>query len=217
VPARADAPRAAVSVHGPGPLPQPLVALLPHLEPTALRGIVLGLESMPPALTRPILHRLQKHPDVRVQLYANGLLNDQLDHLERRLATLKERISQRRSDDFTRTAIIEIYTHLFRSNLVAADEIAPTVAEALKECDLVLALDPANPTVMRARVEFQLLRGDFRDAAIGIEQLRPLPGQQNAAIALHARLLFDLAAAEPVSHPSNPTPSSEQRTRAIGN
>jgi len=189
------------SLYGPGPLAQPVVSVMNERSAGDLRRIVLGIQDMPPALTRPILHKLQRHPDVRVQLYANGLLNDQLDVLERRLATLRERVATHHGDETAQTAIVEVYLYLLKNKLVASDEIAQAASQALRETGRALALNPSNPTALQARAEFQLLLHDYRDAALVIEQLRHLPGQAARASALYARLLYDFAAVQDVPSP----------------
>ena len=197
------------------PLAQPLVSVMHRTSVDDLRRIVLGIECAPPALTRPVLHKLQKHSDVRVQLYANGLLNDQLDVLERRLATLKQRTVERPGDVDTQTSIVEVYAYLFANNLVAPDEVGQIAAQALRETETALALDPSNAVALHARAEFQLLLGDFRGAALALEQLRHVPGQQKRAADLHARLHFEFAAAQEIPVMPPPVPGAGQQNRAI--
>lgn len=204
------------SLYGPGPISQPLVSLLSSEEDEELRKIVLGQEGMPPEQTRPILHKLQKHPDVRVQLYANGLLNDQLDAIERQLADLKQRTKEHPSDEVSQTAIVEVYLYLFQSRLIASDEILQTAAQALRETELSLAFNPSNTTVLEARFEFQLMLGQFREAAITVEQLRHTAGREQKVARLRARLEYDQAAAQNVfSTPAPPASLENQRRSAL--
>lgn len=203
------------SLYSSGPLAQPLVSMIDEFGEKELREIVLGLESMPPRRTRPILQRLQRHPDVRVQLYANGLLNDQVDVLERRLSVLKDRVAARPEDQDSQTAIIEVYLGLFENRMVANDEVAQIAKQALQETVTALAANPANPIALSAQAEFHLLRGEFEQSAFAIAQLRQVPGQAAHAARLDARLRFDRAAALHVAEPPPaPDASSQERPRS---
>ena len=211
LPARSTEMRPSSLVHDAGPLKEPLVAMLDRLDPGKLQQVVLGMASMPPAATRPLLQKLQKHADVRVQLYANGLLNDQLDALERRLATLKRRAQDDPGDASLRTAVVETYLTLFENGLVAADEVGQIAGQALRETTAALELDPSNVPALKAQAHFHLLRGEFREAARAIATLQTLPGCEADAARLQARLAFEHCGTQAVPPSPVPEPGSDSQ------
>jgi len=181
----------------PGVIDAPLAGKWSVLDAAALRRITLGMEALPARKARPLLHRLRHHPDVRVQLFANGLLTDQIERVERRLAELKARVRGNPNDEFSLTALVEVYDSLFADELVPADETAQTARQALAEADAALALFPANGVVLAAKIRFLLALGDFRKAAIMLNRLQLLPGHDAAAAALYDRIHFEYNATKP--------------------
>ncbi|NNM28402.1 MAG: hypothetical protein HKO57_02710 [Akkermansiaceae bacterium] len=188
----------------------PLVSVLGSLDAETLQSVTLGMTPLPERQSRPILTRLRNHPDVRVQLYANGLRNEQLDTLERRLAILKRSRDGQAPDEATLTAIVETYLHLFDNELVPPDEWTTTARRALQDTALAVSMSPDNPVALAGLVRFHLILREYQDAAALIAQLRLLPGQEAVAAILEARMRCEAAAHEAV--PITPVPAPQAST-----
>lgn len=196
----AKIPALDISNASPCPVDAPLVGLLTQLSPAKLQKTLLGMARMPPRDTRPLLKTLQKHRDVRVLLYANGLLNDHLNLFEKRLAALQDLSHQNPRDEITLTALVETYAELIEHKLIPADEIPQTAKRALAAAVNALALDPANAPVLAIKARFELLVADFPTAYRTIQQLYALPDCFEQARLLHAQLLFQHSATRPVQN-----------------
>ena len=190
----------------PNPIADPLVTLASSLSVEDLRETILGMKEMPAGQTRGMLKKFQKHSDVRVQLYASGLLNDQVEADERRLATLEERGRDTPRDLPTLLAIVESYLRLIDQNLLADDEIPHTAQHACHAAAATLAVAPRDPIALQAMVRFQLLLNDFHGAYGTILRLHQLAGQKPAASDLLARLSYDYATSQPVVSTPPPFP-----------
>lgn len=187
-------------------LTQPLVTILNGLDATALRRIVLGMEEMPPARTRPLLTRLQRHRDPGVRLLAGGLINDRADAHEHQLATLEELGRRNPRDLPTLVAIVEFRLHLLDEDLVAPEEIPHAARQAVHAAETALAVDPSNTTTLRALARLQLLLDDFHGAYATILRLHQLAGQQRVATHLFARLSYEYATRRPDGSTPPPSP-----------
>lgn len=186
------------ATRGATPITAPLVGLRQTLPPQDLQAALLGMGHMAPGDTRPLLKSLRKHRDVRVSLYANGLLNDHLNLFEKRLSALQNRVEEDPRDTIALTALVETYAALIDNALIPADETAQTAMRALTAAQTALAVDPANPPVLAAKARFELLQANFSDAYATIQQLYALPDCFDQARALHAELLFEHAATRAV-------------------
>lgn len=196
------------------PVIQPLVTTLNDLDTARLRAAVLGMDDMPCGQTRPLLARLQRHRDMRVRLYAGGLINDQTDADERRLASLEEQARSTPRDLSTLLAIVESYLRLIDEGLIHADELPHTAQRAVHAADAVLAIEPANSVALRAMTRFQLVLNDFHSAYGTILRLHQIDGQQHLATDLLARLSYEYATRLPAeAAPPSPPPQPKVPTR----
>jgi tetratricopeptide (TPR) repeat protein len=193
------------------PINEPLVGLLKRIPAEDLQQALLGMSNMPPRETRPLLKALQKHDDVRVLLYANGLLNDHLNMFEKRLAGLQKQLKSDPNDEVILTALVETYASLIEHKLIPADEAPQTAKRALALAETALAINPGNAPVLVAKARFELLIADFQAAYATIQALYPLPDSFETARVLHAELNFEHAATRPV-RPIRPSRKADRRS-----
>lgn len=193
----------------PCPVNEPLVGLLQRLPAEDLQHVLLGMSNMPPRQTRPLLKTLQKHDDVRVLLYANGLLNDHLNTFEKRLAGLQDQLKENPENEVILTALVETYASLIEHKLIPADEAPQTANRALALARKALEINPDNAPVLIAKTRFELLVADYQAAYTTILALYALPDSFETARLLHAELLFEHAATRPVpaTQPAGSQPS----------
>lgn len=188
-------------IHDAGPLAQPLVGLINSMALEKLQRVVLGMAEMPPGKTRPLLKKLQRHSDVRVQLYANGLLNDHLEGIERKMGALKQRVADDSSDVDSQLALVEMYRFQFDNDLIASDEIQQVALQAFQESKALLEMMPDHPVGLECQAEFLLHLQQFQEAADSVEKLFHRGGYEDLAIALHHRVRYEFATAQEVSLP----------------
>jgi hypothetical protein len=188
------------------PITQPLVTMLDDLDPASLRACVLGMEDMPPGQTRTLLTRLLKHPDIRVRHYAAGLINDQTDADERRLAVLEEHGRSHPRDLPTLLAIVESHLRLIDERLVPPDELPQAAQRAIHAAEAVLAVAPRHAVALQAMARFQLVLDDFHGAYGTILRLYRFTDHRQGTTDLLARLSYEYAARQPVGATPPPSP-----------
>lgn len=203
------------TIHDAGPLPQPLVGMMDRMDPDKLQRVVLGMEEMPPGKTRPLLKKLQGHPDVRVQLYANGLLNDQLDVIERKMGALKQRVERDNSDIHSQLALVEMYRYQLDNDLIALDEVQQVALQAFQETKALLEKMPDHPVGLECQAEFLLHLQQYQEAADAVEKLFHRGGYEHEAIAMHHRVRYEFATAQEITLPVlRPTDSKQLKSQS---